>query len=360
MQAWDGARVQLGSVEGALHTNETRLRVARANLKAAQAQIEQRLVELYVSPSPDFVTVLAGATSLSDLIDRIEAVNVFTAQDSAIAQQAQRLQRQVSRRETLLQDQRRVRTQTLGSAPQTTATDRPRPRQRAPTARNDPRKHPRTSGTTGFPRTTTRRTGTSTDRQPGQARTTAGLRSRPRPHHQPAPRNPGQPGHHPNNPSPNHATTRTSPGTPTSHRPDSSTSSAAAAHPEPSSPNTHRSGIDRRPIPRRSLPMGRSKPRRLRLLRPGQLRLCATRRVATPLHRLPVERHRSDPSHRPPTRRPRLLRRTQPRRHLHWRRPIHPRPTRGNSRPDRNPHWILGHPPRRRPPRPLIGNPRVR
>ena len=113
VQAWDGARVQLGSVEGALHTNETRLRVARANLKAAQAQIEQRLVELYVSPSPDFVTVLAGATSLSDLIDRIEAVNVFTAQDSAIAQQAQRLQRQVSRRETLLQHQRRVRTQTL-------------------------------------------------------------------------------------------------------------------------------------------------------------------------------------------------------------------------------------------------------
>ncbi|MGZ4392210.1 MAG: NlpC/P60 family protein [Gaiellaceae bacterium] len=113
VQAWDGARVQLGSVEGALHTNETRLRVARANLKAAQAQIEQRLVELYVSPSPDFVTVLAGATSLSDLIDRIEAVNVFTAQDSAIAQQAQGLQRQVSRRETLLQHQRQLRTQTL-------------------------------------------------------------------------------------------------------------------------------------------------------------------------------------------------------------------------------------------------------
>ncbi len=113
VQAWDGARVQLGSVQGALHTNETRLRAARANLKAAQAQIEQLLVELYVSPSPDVFTVLAGATSLSDLIDRLEAVNVFTAQDSAIAQQAQRLQRQVSRRETLLQHQRQQRTQTL-------------------------------------------------------------------------------------------------------------------------------------------------------------------------------------------------------------------------------------------------------
>lgn len=113
VQAWDGARVQLGSVEGELHTNEARLRVARANLKAAQVRVEQRLVELYVSPSPDFVTVFAGATSISDLIDRIEAVNAFTAQDGAIAQQAQRLQRQVSRRETLLQHQRRLRAQTL-------------------------------------------------------------------------------------------------------------------------------------------------------------------------------------------------------------------------------------------------------
>ncbi|MGD0715933.1 MAG: NlpC/P60 family protein [Gaiellaceae bacterium] len=113
VQAWDGARVQLTSVETALRANEARLRVARSNLGATQTRIEQRLVQLYVSPNPDSVAVLAGATSISDLIDRLEAVHVLTAQDSAIGQQAQRFQLQVSRRETLLRRERRQRAQTL-------------------------------------------------------------------------------------------------------------------------------------------------------------------------------------------------------------------------------------------------------
>jgi peptidoglycan DL-endopeptidase CwlO len=113
VQAWDGARVQLASVETALRANKARLRVARSNLGAAQTRIEQRLLQLYVSPDPDSVAVLAGATSISDLIDRLEAVHVLTAQDSSIGQQAQRFQLQVSRREILLRRERRQRAQTL-------------------------------------------------------------------------------------------------------------------------------------------------------------------------------------------------------------------------------------------------------
>lgn len=113
VQAWDGARVQLLSVERALRANEARLRTARANLDAAQVRIERRLVELYVTPSPDSLDVLAGATSISDLIDRIETTHVLAAQDGAIAEQAQGFQRQVSRRETLLRRQRRLRARAL-------------------------------------------------------------------------------------------------------------------------------------------------------------------------------------------------------------------------------------------------------
>lgn len=113
VQAWDGARVELASVDTALRANEAQLRVARSNLAAAQTRIEQRLVQLYISPNPDSVEVLAGSTSISDLIDRLEAVHVLTAQDGTIGQQAQRFQQQVSRRETLLRRQRRQRAQTL-------------------------------------------------------------------------------------------------------------------------------------------------------------------------------------------------------------------------------------------------------
>ena len=253
MRAWrgscrprDGARVQLGSVEGALHTNETRLRVARANLKAAQAQIEQRLVELYVSPSPDFVTVLAGATSLSDLIDRIEAVNVFTAQDSAIAQQAQSLQRQVSRRETLLQDQRRVRTQTLArlrKRQQLIARDLANERRllatitktsthfrhnRLPANDNSPHGHEHGSPTGS---------GSHDSRPPQPPSPPPPARSsQPRPT-RPPPKQPlPQPRHHPHQPRHSHQPPRRLQPLLRSRR-----------SPRPSSPDTHRSGMDRRP-----------------------------------------------------------------------------------------------------------------
>ena len=89
VQAWDGARVRLGDVNANLRSNEIRLRVARANLAGAQIRIEQRLRELYLTPTPNDLAVLAGATSISDLIDRLEAVRVLSSQDAAIAQQAE-------------------------------------------------------------------------------------------------------------------------------------------------------------------------------------------------------------------------------------------------------------------------------
>jgi cell wall-associated NlpC family hydrolase len=115
VQAWDGARVQLASVDGALRVNEARLRIARANLDAAQRRIERRLVDLYLTPNRTTAEVLVGATSISDLVDRLEATHVLTAQDSAIAQQAQLFHRQVRHREQLLSHQRQLRARTLAT-----------------------------------------------------------------------------------------------------------------------------------------------------------------------------------------------------------------------------------------------------
>jgi cell wall-associated NlpC family hydrolase len=131
VQTWDGARVQLASVESALHANEARLRLARANLGAAQIRIERRLVELYVAPNPTAADVFVQAVSISDLVDRLEATHVLSVQDSAIAQQAQRFQQQVRHRQQLLSRQQRLRARTLatlGAERQTIATDLARER----------------------------------------------------------------------------------------------------------------------------------------------------------------------------------------------------------------------------------------
>jgi peptidoglycan DL-endopeptidase CwlO len=113
VQAWDGARVRLRAVDANLRENTILLHAARANLVAAQARIEQRLRELYVTPTPDDLAVLAGATSISDLIDRLEAAHVLSSQDAAIAAQAEHYRSQVVRTETALRRQHRERQQTL-------------------------------------------------------------------------------------------------------------------------------------------------------------------------------------------------------------------------------------------------------
>ena len=113
VQAWDGARVQLGGTEARLRQNTKQLAVAHANLAAAEKRIEQRLVELYKTPNPNTVEVLAGASSISDLINRIEAVHVLSAQDAAIGRQAERYQAQVTRTEIALRKERRERAATV-------------------------------------------------------------------------------------------------------------------------------------------------------------------------------------------------------------------------------------------------------
>jgi cell wall-associated NlpC family hydrolase len=107
IQRWDGERAALVHVNARLRDANNQLRIAQTNLRAAQHQLEQRLVQLYVSPPPDAIDVLVGAKSLSDLINRIESTQAFSHQDRAIAAAALRFGTQVSRRKRRLQREQR-------------------------------------------------------------------------------------------------------------------------------------------------------------------------------------------------------------------------------------------------------------
>ena len=109
IQRWDGERAALVQVNARLRDANHELGIARTNLHAAQHQLEQRLVQLYVSPPPDTIDVLVGAKSLSDLINRIESTQSFSHQDKAIAAAALRFRTQVSRRKRQLQREQRNR-----------------------------------------------------------------------------------------------------------------------------------------------------------------------------------------------------------------------------------------------------------
>jgi len=107
-QAWN-AKQRLELVKESLRRNEYELHVARGNLRAAQHRLMSRIYSLYVNGSPSTIDVIAGAHSISQLIDRAESAQVLSNQDAALGEQAVRFEQTVQHRELLLQQLKRKR-----------------------------------------------------------------------------------------------------------------------------------------------------------------------------------------------------------------------------------------------------------
>jgi peptidoglycan DL-endopeptidase CwlO len=75
INAYDGARQHLSDVRGQIHENTIRLRVARHNLKVAQAQLAEFLVGAYKgNGNDDPAAYVLGSGSFTDLVNRVEYV----------------------------------------------------------------------------------------------------------------------------------------------------------------------------------------------------------------------------------------------------------------------------------------------
>jgi peptidoglycan DL-endopeptidase CwlO len=103
------AQQRLKLVKRSLKQNEFKLHVARGNFRAAQRRVMSRLYSLYVNGSPTTVDVLAGAKSVSQLIDRAESAQVLSNQDAALGRQALQFEHAVQRRELQLRKLERTR-----------------------------------------------------------------------------------------------------------------------------------------------------------------------------------------------------------------------------------------------------------
>jgi cell wall-associated NlpC family hydrolase len=88
VESYNLANVQLKRIESDQRENRRQLKLTRANLKVAQDSLAARLVSAYTSTQDNStLSVLLGATSLDDLLNRIEAVNSTSRQDASIVQQ---------------------------------------------------------------------------------------------------------------------------------------------------------------------------------------------------------------------------------------------------------------------------------
>jgi cell wall-associated NlpC family hydrolase len=121
IQKYDGAQVELQQVKASLAANTLKLRLARANFHEAQRRIMARIYSLYVGGKPTTLDVLAGAHSLSQVIDRAEAAQAISQQDTALGQEALRFEHAVQKRQhnlTLLRAKRADAVRTLDSQKQ--------------------------------------------------------------------------------------------------------------------------------------------------------------------------------------------------------------------------------------------------
>ena len=105
--AYQAASQKLQLVEHRLRINHQALGVARGNFSRSQRALARRLVAIYTSQDQQSsLAVILGASSLDDLMSRIQAADSMSKQDTALIQQVVGFQRQVVHTRTLLRNQR--------------------------------------------------------------------------------------------------------------------------------------------------------------------------------------------------------------------------------------------------------------
>ena len=103
VEAYDYATVKLNKVRSDLKANHAQLQVAKQSLGRAQAALAERLVSLYRSDGQnDSLSVLLGASSLDDLVNRYNAANRISAQDTHVLSEVTRFDNQVKAQEARL------------------------------------------------------------------------------------------------------------------------------------------------------------------------------------------------------------------------------------------------------------------
>ena len=103
VDAYNLANEKLGQIETDLQENKLELRLARRNLTRSQEMLSQRLVQMYTSGSEDTgLEVLLGASSIDDLISRIDSANRVSDQSTEVLRQVKVYRRVVKERRARL------------------------------------------------------------------------------------------------------------------------------------------------------------------------------------------------------------------------------------------------------------------
>jgi peptidoglycan DL-endopeptidase CwlO len=103
-EAWNAANIELDRIEGEQLRNKRLLALARRNFGQAEKALQARLVTIYTSAESNggTIEVLLGATSLDDLLSRLETVDRVSEQDASILGQVRSFRAETVQRKAQL------------------------------------------------------------------------------------------------------------------------------------------------------------------------------------------------------------------------------------------------------------------
>jgi cell wall-associated NlpC family hydrolase len=105
VEAYNLANVKLNRIKNDLSQNTVALSSAKKSLRRSRVQLSKRLVDIYTSGDQNAgLAVLLGASSLDDMLGRIDAADRVSQQDTLVLRQVTHLQKEVQRRQRLLKN----------------------------------------------------------------------------------------------------------------------------------------------------------------------------------------------------------------------------------------------------------------
>jgi peptidoglycan DL-endopeptidase CwlO len=117
IEAYDAVHQKFVKTRTALRLNRDSLRVAQANLKAAEQRLEASLTETYKTGGADALSYLLAARSIGELVDQMQVMQRVNGINKTLLNQVTRYKSEISNRQTLLAKQlKTVRAQQAASA----------------------------------------------------------------------------------------------------------------------------------------------------------------------------------------------------------------------------------------------------
>jgi peptidoglycan DL-endopeptidase CwlO len=105
VDAYNLANEKLAGIESNLRTNKQQLRLAKSNLRHARTMLDQHLIDMYTSggSQDNGLEVLLGATSMDDLITRIDTMDRVSNQSTSVLEQVKTYRTKVKQQRARLQ-----------------------------------------------------------------------------------------------------------------------------------------------------------------------------------------------------------------------------------------------------------------